>query len=71
MPDVKKGRSGAEFLTEIDLEQLGIASRRTLQGWRLRRKGPRYYKLSGVVRYRWTDVKAWLDERAVKTCGLK
>lgn len=59
-------RNDLEFLTEIDLERKGIASRRTLQSWRLRGRGPRYYKLAGgMVRYRWSDVQEWLNAFAV------
>jgi predicted DNA-binding transcriptional regulator AlpA len=55
-----------EFLSEGELERMGIASRRTLQGWRLLGRGPRYYKLSnGLVRYRWSDIETWLAARAV------
>jgi hypothetical protein len=54
-----------EFLTEGQLENRGIASRRTLQGWRLRGSGPRYYKLGGMVKYRWSDVEDWLNARSV------
>jgi len=60
------GESGTEFVSEADLERMGIASRRTLQGWRLLGRGPRYYKLSnGLVRYRWSEIEMWLAERVV------
>jgi len=59
-------KKDSEFLSEVDLEQMGIASRRTLQGWRLLGRGPKYYKPSmGMVRYRRSDVEAWLATRAV------
>lgn len=59
-------KNNHEFLSEGDLEQMGIASRRTLQGWRLLGRGPRYYKLTnGMVRYRWSDIETWLAARAV------
>lgn len=59
-------KNNNEFLSEGDLEHMGIASRRTLQGWRLLGRGPRYYKISnGMVRYRWTDIEAWLAACAV------
>jgi hypothetical protein len=59
-------KNNREFLSEVELERMGIASRRTLQGWRLSHQGPVYYKLScGLVRYRWSDVEVWLAARAV------
>ncbi len=36
----------------------------TLRMWRSRGKGPRYLRVGRHVRYRWTDVEAWLDEQA-------
>lgn len=69
---MKKPKSSlTEFLTEGDLENKGIASRRTLQAWRLLGRGPKYYKLAtghggrGMVRYKWSDVEVWLNARAV------
>jgi N-acyl-D-aspartate/D-glutamate deacylase len=32
---------------------------RTLEMWRYRRTGPRFVKLNGHVRYRWSDLAAW------------
>lgn len=54
-----------QFLTEGDLEALGIASRRTLQGWRLLGRGPRYIKVQRSVRYRLIDVEEWLARQTV------
>jgi hypothetical protein len=51
---------GKEFATEVDLESAGIAKRQTLAKWRLLGKGPKWYKLHGAVRYRWSDIEEWL-----------
>jgi len=32
----------------------------TLRRWRLQRRGPRFLKLGGAVRYRVRDVESWL-----------
>lgn len=37
----------------------------TLKKWRYLGKGPRYCTVGKYVRYRWSDVEAWLDEQAV------
>lgn len=42
---------------------LGVPER-TLQTWRYFNKGPRYSRTGKYVRYRWSDVEAWLDEHA-------
>ena len=44
-------------------EMLGI-SVRSLQGWRCRGRGPRFYRLGGdSVRYRTDEVQAWAESQ--------
>lgn len=33
----------------------------TLAIWRMKNKGPRYVKIGGRIRYRLSDVDAWLE----------
>lgn len=33
----------------------------TLAIWAMRGEGPKYFKVNGTCRYRWTDVDAWID----------
>ncbi|MCA1702037.1 MAG: helix-turn-helix domain-containing protein [Actinobacteria bacterium] len=33
----------------------------TLYGWRYKGKGPRSHRVGKHLRYRWSDVLAWLD----------
>jgi predicted DNA-binding transcriptional regulator AlpA len=41
---------------------------RTLEAWRKLRQGPRFIAYSSrCVRYRLSDLQAWLDERVVST----
>lgn len=54
-----------EFLSEREVEELGLASQRTLQAWRLLGHGPRYIKVRRSVRYRVTDIEQWLMARTV------
>jgi predicted DNA-binding transcriptional regulator AlpA len=35
----------------------------TLAQWAYKRIGPRYIRVGRHVRYRWSDVEAWLDEQ--------
>ena len=59
-------RQKQEFLSEREVEELGLASRRTLQAWRLLGRGPRFIKVGGrTIRYRLVDVEAWLAEQTV------
>ncbi|MGW6258785.1 helix-turn-helix transcriptional regulator [Streptomyces sp. NPDC055085] len=36
----------------------------TIRQWRYLGRGPRSTKVGRHVRYRWTDVEAWLDQQA-------
>lgn len=36
----------------------------TLEQWRSQGKGPKYIKVGRHVRYRWSDVNAWLDAQS-------
>ncbi len=48
-------------------EMLGV-SHRTLQGWRRRKVGPPFVKVaSHVIRYRQTDVAAFIERKLVAT----
>ncbi len=52
---------------EVSLN-LGIPVQ-TLYQWRTLSKGPRGIKVGKHVRYRWTDVEAWLDRQADQPVG--
>lgn len=52
--------------TKEAADYLGL-SPRTLEGYRSRGGGPLYVAISrNVVRYRLSDLQAWVDERAVR-----
>ena len=42
-------------------------SKNTLERFRVQGTGPAYVKLGGAVRYRETDLDAWLESRLTKT----
>ncbi|MYS25174.1 DNA binding domain-containing protein, excisionase family [Streptomyces sp. DvalAA-14] len=44
-------------------EYLGVPVA-TLYQWRHRGVGPRAHKLGRHLRYRWSEVEAWVDEQA-------
>ena len=53
-------RRDATWMTEAAVaESLGI-SKATLYSWRARGAGPRFTKIGRLVRYRSSDVEAWL-----------
>lgn len=56
--------SDQRLLTPQQLaEHLGVPVA-TIYQWRYRSQGPRGFKIGGHVRYRWSDVAAWLERRA-------
>lgn len=53
-----------EFLrTEEASEYLGGIPSGSLRAWRHQRKGPKSFKLGGVVRYRKSDLDAWIAQQ--------
>jgi predicted DNA-binding transcriptional regulator AlpA len=52
-----------KLLTEVEVAEIYGVKKRTLQGWRLFRRGPRFRKIGRLVRYLDSDVVAWLQSR--------
>ena len=50
-----------DLLTEQQVGKFLGVSLRTLQKWRLERRGPRFIKMGSLVRYRPEDLSGWLD----------
>ena len=56
---------------EATATQIGV-SRRTLQDWRVRGKGPAYISISRrCVRYRTEDIRSWLESRIRRSTSQK
>ncbi|QEN87723.1 helix-turn-helix domain-containing protein [Labrys sp. KNU-23] len=51
------------LLNEIEAAMLLSLSHRTLQCWRSRGDGPPFLRLGTAVRYRRSELDAWLSER--------
>lgn len=41
----------------------------TLYNWRVRGLGPRAIRVGKHLRYRWSDVEAWLEQQAESSAG--
>lgn len=50
------------MLRESEAAAILSVAPRTLSKWRLARKGPRWIKMSGSVRYRVTDLELFIEE---------
>jgi predicted DNA-binding transcriptional regulator AlpA len=51
------------LLSEDQLAEIIGKPARTLRQWRYTGVGPKYLKIGATVRYRPSDVEAWLDSR--------
>jgi hypothetical protein len=49
------------FLAEEQAAEIVQAKKQTLRAWRVRRKGPPFYKLNGRVLYKREDLEAWIE----------
>jgi hypothetical protein len=54
-----------ELLTEREAADRLLMKPQTLTKWRCRKRGPRYVRLGGKVRYRAGDVQAFIDAGVV------
>jgi predicted DNA-binding transcriptional regulator AlpA len=64
---VRMSNASAPLLTAEDVAAITGLSIETLAQWRSQRKGIPFLKLSrNVVRYRQSDLEAWLSERIVR-----
>jgi predicted DNA-binding transcriptional regulator AlpA len=56
-----------KLLNEAEVAKWLGYSPRTVQGWRLRGKGPAHVVIAGkTIRYRVSDVQSWLDRQTEK-----
>jgi excisionase family DNA binding protein len=52
----------AALLTEQIAAELLHLKKQTLRAWRVRRKGPPFYKLNGRILYKREDLEAWIEQ---------
>jgi hypothetical protein len=57
------------LLTEVQSAEVLNLSMRTLQAWRTRRTGPSFVRAGRAIRYRRSDLDAWVAANTV-TCNL-
>jgi predicted DNA-binding transcriptional regulator AlpA len=65
--DIPLARAGDEFLTTKQAAEILQRSEKTLEYWRTRPSGPRFYKQGRVVRYLRSDVLAWGMRHCIET----
>ena len=57
-----------QLLNEHEVAGICGISVLTLRKWRSLKRGPRFLKISSLVRYRPEDVTAWIDRQAAVPC---
>lgn len=57
------------YITSKTLADLLDVSERTVKDWRADRTGPPFVRLGRAVRYRKSDVDAWLRSHSVETAA--
>lgn len=57
------------FLDTAQAAEFLHYSKSALEYWRCQGTGPRFYKTAGRVRYRQSDLEAWLESGLVETRG--
>ena len=55
-----------EFIDESEVCKILGKSIFTLRNWRVKRYGPRYFKVGHNVRYRRSDILAWIEGTVVE-----
>ncbi len=74
--NLKKRSAPAPAAHDPLLDEAAVAQRfefakNTLAKWRCQGRGPRFIKLGGRIRYRLSDVEAYLRERTVEPGALE
>lgn len=55
----------SHLLTTTDAAAALAIAPKTLRNWRSQGLGPPFIRLGGAIRYRETDLQAWVDAQAV------
>lgn len=50
--------------TPEEVAEYLVVSVKTIYDWRLKRIGPKAYKVGNHLRYRWAEVDKWVDEQS-------
>jgi excisionase family DNA binding protein len=59
------GTDPDSLVTEVQTAELLNISIRTLQAWRIKLAGPRFVRVGRAIRYRRSDLTAWIEANTV------
>lgn len=66
MQEINKKLTLKLFLKSTEVEKLYSISARTLANWRHKRRGPKYHKVGGAVRYKVEDLDKFMESKKIK-----
>jgi excisionase family DNA binding protein len=55
------------LLTVQDLADYLDVPVATIYGWRYRRRGPPGFRIGRHLRFRWSDIERWIEDRITQT----
>ena len=67
VPDAPADGVPEGLFDQVPIAQMLEVEIKTLESWRVKGFGPKYMKVGRLVRYRLSDVRAWLDSRTVSS----
>ncbi|ARP98244.1 helix-turn-helix domain-containing protein [Pseudorhodoplanes sinuspersici] len=62
----RKPRQSDDLLNEIEASDILRVSVRTLQSWRCGGAGPAFIRIGRAIRYRYSDLLAYVDQNVVR-----
>ena len=65
MQPVINGTDPDSLVTEVQTAEFLNISIRTLQAWRIKLAGPRFVRVGRAIRYRRSDLIAWIEANTV------
>lgn len=66
----RTSRPDDALLTEVEAADLLRMSERTLQAWRTQARGPTFVRAGRAIRYRRSDLLAWIEAHIVPVEGI-
>lgn len=56
-----------ELVDQMEMSRMLEIKPKTAETWRVRGFGPKYIKVGALVRYRKSDIRAWMENRTVRS----
>ena len=70
IPDINMKCTSKLFLKSAEVEDIYGISASTLANWRSKRRGPKYHKVGGAVRYKVEDLDQFMESKKIRLGNL-